>query len=334
MAHFLQREDQDILVIDQAYPRAASRVAAGMINPVTGRRYVKSWRIDTLLPFSRQTFRDLEKELDIQIYHERNIIRSLFNSREENDWQVRTAEPGYEAYLLDKAELGPYADHTVPAYSYGEVTHSAQVNLPLLIDRFREKLLAQKQIVETAFDHQKLKIYPDAVQYGPHRARGILFCEGQDAVNNPFFNHLPFRGAKGEVLIIRIPQVSFEKILKHRVFITPLGDGTYWVGSAYINEYQDDLPTEAGRQFLLDRLADILKTPFEVVEHRSAIRPTVKDRRPFLGTHPDSPRLHLFNGLGTKGASLGPFWAKAMSNYLVHRQPLDPAVDISRFSQA
>jgi glycine/D-amino acid oxidase-like deaminating enzyme len=221
-----------------------------------------------------------------------------------------------------------------PAFSYGEVTQSAQVNLPVLIDRFRQSLIQSDRILETTFDHQKLETSEHAVGYGVHRAKGIIFCEGQAAVDNPYFNDLPFRGAKGEVLIIRIPDTSFEKILKHRVFITPLGDGTYWIGSAYINQYTDDLPTKAGKQFLLDRLADILKVPFELVEHRSAIRPTVKDRRPFLGTHPHLSRLHLFNGLGTKGASLGPFWAKALCEYLTQGQALDAAVDIRRFAQA
>ena len=135
--HFLNKAGQRVLVIDQFYERAASQVAAGLINPVTGRRYVKSWKIDELLPFAKQTYQDFEEELSLSIYTERNIIRSLFNHREENDWQLRTSEPGYEQYLLDEADLGPYLEHTVQAFSYGEVRHCAQVNLPALTKAYR-----------------------------------------------------------------------------------------------------------------------------------------------------------------------------------------------------
>ncbi|MEL7021711.1 MAG: hypothetical protein AAGK47_08885, partial [Bacteroidota bacterium] len=61
-------------------------------------------------------------------------------------------------------------------------------------------------------------------------------------------------------------------------------------------------------------------------------RPTVKDRRPFLGKHPDFSRLAIFNGLGTKGASLGPYFAQQMTNHLLQQTALEPDVDITRFA--
>lgn len=331
MAFFLEQAGKTVGLIDQPDERAASQVAAGLINPVTGRRYVKSWRIDQLLPFAEKTYRAIEDRFDIKIYHQRNILRSLFNSREENDWLLRTAEPGYESYLLDTAHLGKYAEHTVPAFSYGEVSQAAQVNLPLLIDTYRKYLVENERIITGHFDYDAIEFEAEQVRYQQRSAKTIIFCEGHKAIHNPYFNYLPFRGAKGEVLIIRIADIDFEKILKHRVFIAPLGDQLYWVGSSYVWQYQDEHPTAQGKAFLLDRLADILQVPFEVVEHRSAIRPTVKDRRPFLGRHAEWPQLAIFNGLGTKGTSLGPFWAKALQEHLCEDKTLDPAVDIQRF---
>ena len=108
-------------------------------------------------------------------------------------------------------------------------------------------------------------------------------------------------------------------------------DGLYWAGSTCGRKYADGRPTVEGREYLEGRLRDILKLPFEVVEHRAAIRPTVKDRRPFLGRHPEYPQLALFNGLGAKGASLGPFWAKHMADFLIKNVTLEEAVDIGRF---
>lgn len=331
LSYFLEKAGKDVLVIDQPDPHAASRVAAGLINPVTGRRYVKSWKIDQLLPFAEKTYHDIEAAYDISIYHPRNILRTLFNQREENDWLLRTAEPGYEKYMLDRADLGPYTENTVPAFSYGEVQGSAQVNLPLLIERHRHQLMEKGRFLETVFDYSALKIKEDRIEYGDFSAKKLIFCEGHKSITNPFFNYLPFRGAKGEVLIIKTPEVTFHKIIKHRVFFAPIGEGLYWIGSSYNWDYDNPEPTAQGKAFLIDRLNDFLKTPYEIVEHRSAVRPTVKDRRPFLGVHPEISNLYIFNGLGTKGTSLGPFWAKALQEYLTEGKELDPAVDIQRF---
>lgn len=328
---FLQQRGCSVGVIDDAYPRAASQVAAGLINPVTGRRYVKSWRIDDLLPVARTSYRALEQALHISIYQELNVIRSLFNHREENDWLGRSGEPGYEDFLIDEVNLGAYAQFTEPAFAYGEVRGGAQVDLAGLILAYRERLEQESRFQEAIFDFGELDINGNRVCYADWQASAIIFCEGARAKDNPFFNQLPFRGAKGEALVVRIPGARFEKAFKHRVFIIPLGDELYWIGATYDGQYPDDQPTEKGRNFLEDRLRDILKVSFSVVEHRAAIRPTVKDRRPFLGRHPHYSQLVLFNGLGTKGASLAPYWARHLTEHLLDSQPLDPAVDIGRF---
>ena len=46
--------------------------------------------------------------------------------------------------------------------------------------------------------------------------------------------------------------------------------------------------------------------PFEILSHNSGIRPTTKDRRPLLGRHTTLKRLHLLNGLGTRGVLMAP----------------------------
>lgn len=331
LAYFLRKKGKTVFLIDPGQEGTASKVAAGIINPITGRRYVKSWRIDDLIPFAQHTYRSLESLLDISIYHPRPIIRTLFNAREENDWLLRTAEAGYEEYMLDKADLDAYAKHTERAFSYGEVQHTAQVDIALLTRAFREDLKRKESLLEEKLDYQQIKLHEEGVRYKTIEGKVLIFCEGAGAVSNPFFNYLPFGGAKGEVLIIGIKEASFEKILKHRVFIVPLSDGNYWIGSTYSWKFEDNQPTQEGLDYLKGRLKEVLKVPFEIKAHKAAIRPTVKDRRPFLGRHPDFPQLAIFNGLGTKGASLGPYWAKHMCSFLIDHTQLDKEVNIERF---
>lgn len=331
LSHFLLKKGAQIKVIDQFSENAASQVAAGVINPITGRRFVKSWRVDELIPFAQATYRELEKQLGISFYSPRHILRTLFNHREESDWLLRTDELPYQQYMAEEADLEAYAKHTELAYAYGETLKGAQVNVGTLVIAFRQMLKEQGGVQEEEFDYSQVTFLENGVQYKEETFDQIIFCEGYRATNNPFFNYLPFGGAKGEVLIVRIPNVQFEKLLKHRVFIVPLKDDLYWIGATYNWKFEDDQPTEEGGQFLEERLKDFLKVPFEIIEHKAAIRPTVKDRRPFLGQHPQYAGLAIFNGLGTKGASLGPFWAAQMAEFITLNIPLDKAVDIERF---
>src|ERR1700722_11248029 len=56
----LERAGISHLVIDERRPFSASRAAAGLINPVTGRRIVTTWMIDELLPFAVEVYGRLE----------------------------------------------------------------------------------------------------------------------------------------------------------------------------------------------------------------------------------------------------------------------------------
>ena len=331
LAHFLQKAGKTVFVFGQQAEDTASQVAAGLINPVTGRRFVKSWRVDSLIPFARETYRELGRQLNLSLYHERNILRALAGAGEENDWLARSMDPGYGQYILDSAELEHYSGKINEAFGYGEVQHSAQVDIGKLVGAYRRYLVEQGLYREEQFDYEKLEVGAQGVCYKGFSAGAAVFCEGRWASGNPFFNYLPFHGDKGEVLLVRIPGAGFGKILKQDIFIVPMEDGLYWVGSNYVKNPADGRPTAAGAAFLNDRLQQLLKLPFEIVAHRAAIRPTVRGRRPFLGRHPEFPRLALFNGLGTKGASLGPFWASHMADHLVNNVTLEEAVDIKRF---
>lgn len=333
LAYFLLKAGKKVLVIDNQHESSASKAAAGIINPITGRKFVKSWRVDDLIPCAKQTYHELETLLNIEIFHSRGVIRTMSTAGEENDWMARTAELSYAPYVSEQIDLGTYAEKTNRAFGYGEVLQGGQVNLPLLIEHFRKYLQQKSCIVDEVFDMKQMKILPESVRYKEFISTKIIFCEGAKANQNPYFNYLPFHGDKGEALIVRIPNADFEKILKQQIFVVPLSkNDLYWIGSTYERHYSHDKPSEKGYKYLYDHLQKLLKVPFEIIEHLAAVRPTVRDRRPFLGLHPKFPQLGIFNGLGTKGASLGPFWAKHFVDFLLENISLEKEVDINRFS--
>lgn len=330
LAHYLIAENQSVRLIDNNYERAASKVAAGITNPVTGRFFVKSWRVEELIPFADALYQELEDKLRIKFHHKKNFIRALDDAGAENDWLAKTANEGYEHYLVDIADASEFADKIHLVYGFGEVTDSAQTNLALLVKTYRAFFEKEGILYAENFDYQEIDFENEAVFYKEFKAKKIIFCEGAKGAENPFFSYLPFRLSKGEVLIVKIPNANFEKMLKHHIFLIPFGNEEYWVGSFYNRDFDHDLPTETARKSLLENLKATLNVPFEVIEHRSAIRPTITDRRPFLGVHPEIPTLAIFNGLGAKGASLGPFFAKQMSDFLVHQRAIEWEVSVEK----
>jgi glycine/D-amino acid oxidase-like deaminating enzyme len=187
-------------------------------------------------------------------------------------------------------------------------------------------------LLEEKFSFSDLAEESDSITYKDIKARKIIFCEGANAIQNPYFKFFPFQLAKGECLILRIEDFYSDRIINSEVLIMPLPEkNLYYVGATHEWYFDDDQPSEKGKNELLGNLSAVLKLPFEIVEHKAAIRPTVKDRRPFIGFHPEFPDIGIFNGMGTKGISLAPYFAKHFTKHLLYQKPLQPEVDIKRF---
>jgi glycine/D-amino acid oxidase-like deaminating enzyme len=118
------------------------------------------------------------------------------------------------------------------------------------------------------------------------------------------------------------------------MMIVPLPQtGLFWVGASYQWEYQDPNPSQEFREKMEAFLRSFLKLPFSIVDHLSSIRPASLERRPFVGMHPKFPRLGILNGMGTKGCSLAPYFAKQLSDHLIHGTSIEPLADIKRFTR-
>ncbi|MCF8243873.1 MAG: FAD-binding oxidoreductase [Saprospiraceae bacterium] len=331
LSYFLLLENQRVVVLDYPHEGRSSNVASGLVTPVTGRRIAKSWRFEELSRFAKQTYLSLGADLGVEIWHERSIVRALHSVFEENEWTRRSGYPEFQAFMNDAPDLSDIKGKIQPPHAWGELLNCAQVAMPLLVETWRASLLGLGIFFEENIDYQQIKEENGRVIYGQWSAKKLVFCEGAKAVQNPYFKHLPFLVTKGEVLIVRIPGLPAQRILKHKLFLVPLGNSLFWVGSTSHYEFEGASPSTGARVWLLKEVEKTLMVPYEVVGHLAGIRPTVSDLRPFLGVHQEHANLSIFNGLGTKGALLGPFFAKQMTEYLLGRSELEFEVDIARF---
>ncbi len=327
LAWTLQKQGVRVHIADGNLPGSSSLVAAGIINPVTGKRFVKSWRFDDFYPAAKSVYQTLEQELNIHIWSEQPMVRLLATAREANDWSARCALPDYDAHLSGSGDAGDWAGFVKPGYQYGIVRRAARVDFPALILAFRQKAIAEGFFWETSID------YETAGQL-TNEYDGIIFCEGYRGQENPFFPGLPWQLAKGEALLLRFRQDQaplIGQMLKKTMTLVPVGENLFWAGGSYQWHYPDLLPSEEERNFILNHLSEMLAVPFEIVGHVAGVRPTVKDRRPFLGQSDINSKVFIFNGLGTKGALLAPYWAEHFSEYFLEGKPLQSEVDIRRF---
>jgi len=330
IAWFLAQANKTFIILDDDHQRSSTKIAAGIINPITGRRFVKSWKIEELLPFAKQTYKAIEQATQLALFKEYEIVRFFQTNAEGNNWLGKTTYEGYEAYLSTKAltqDLTPYIKDTG---GYG-IVNGAQVAVGTLI-RFYQKYYTEKdQLRKENFEYKQLEIGQGQVNYKDIQAQKVIFCEGYSASHNPWMQQLPFESAKGEAFIVRIPNFKTAYIIKKTQFLVPLEEDIFWFGSNYEWDDLTDEPTEIGKAYLLERIEEILKVPYEVLEHVAAVRPVLKDRRPVMGLHPQHPEIGIFNGLGTKGTSIAPYWAAKYVQFLDGNGDIEAEVDFKRF---
>ncbi len=136
---------------------------------------------------------------------------------------------------------------------------------------------------------------------------------------------------KGEYITVKAPELKLKAMLKSSLFIIPLGDDLYKVGATYSREDYTINTTQGAKEELTLKLAKIISCSFTIVDHVAGIRPTTRDRRPFLGTLKDSSAKVFFNGLGTRGITSAPSLAKDLYLHLERGESLHKEIDIKRY---
>lgn len=328
----LRKAGVSFLVIDNHQASTASRIAAGIINPVTGRRLVKAWMIDELIPFIKQEYEAFGKTLGNTAISQQNIIEFFPNPFMRESFLKRLEEEN--SYLELPGNDTLYSEQFQYEFGYGIIQPAFTVHLETILPAWRKKLKENNNLLEEDPDASELKIGENETRYKDIRAAKIIFCDGIASARNPLFRNLPFAFNKGEALVIEAADLPVKNIYKKGIMLAPLQQpGCFWVGSNYLWEYENDSPSEGFRTETEKQLYSWLKIPFRVVDHLAAIRPATVERRPFVGMHPLNKNVGILNGMGTKGCSLAPFFAKQLAGHLLHQTPIMPEADVRRYKK-
>ncbi|MFK6999747.1 NAD(P)/FAD-dependent oxidoreductase [Flavobacterium oreochromis] len=308
----------------------SSRIAGGLYNPVILKRFSEVWKakeqIDSSIPFLNA----LQVKLKTNFVFPIPVFRKFASIEEQNNWFQACDKPNLSPFLSPKIIHKKYESITSD-FGFGEVLSTGYLEISSLIDAYINYLKAEDSFINERFDYKSIEFFEEYLVYKGMSYKNIIFAEGFGLVNNPFFNDLPLDGTKGELLIIKAPNLKLDVVLKSSIFILPIGNSLFKVGATYNWEDKTDTPTEEGKNELINNLKELIDCDFEIVQHFAGVRPTVKDRRPLLGTHPVYKRLHILNGLGTRGVMLGPWLAHNLFNFLEKGVELDRNISTERF---
>ncbi|MDZ7900554.1 MAG: FAD-binding oxidoreductase [Arcicella sp.] len=334
LAYMLMQEGQEVQIIDSETIPSSSKVAAGLYNPVTGRKLVKTWLADDIFPFLEDFYPKLEKELNAKFFHPIPIYRPFVNEDSQKYFKSDHVPDDFSDFAT--LEFENINHQNIVNSQLGGVTtkHSGWVDLKAMLEAFRGYFLSKGilQGTEPQGRYDTKMSWEIALRHSDLAVEKIIYCEGFNAINNPYFSYLPFSPVKGELLDVEIQNTDIQEVINQGAFVIPLGGNTYRLGATYSWHELDFLPTEQGKADLVEKYQKLMKPKMKILSHRAGVRPATKDRRPFIGMHPELENIGIFNGLGSKGVSLAPFFAKQFVDFLVNDKELYPEVNINRFA--
>ncbi len=319
-----------IRVIDSGLANSASFVSSGLINPLTGRNLSKSWMIDELLDYARKFYTQLEILLDQSLFQETEIKRKIPGVKEENDWLCLAGTCDYASYFPEQVPQKMDASVFEADSKSLSVKNGLLIYIQKLLESFREYLQKNKLILQEAFQYDELLMEENHSVYHDQTYDFVIFSEGAGALNNPFFNEVTIQANKGQCLILELELPGQIPVVSPGI-LTPYANKLAYLGSTYERDKTDRKGDVEGKAVLRNIMREMISIDPKILEHKAGIRATTPDRKPHIGRHHTYKNLILFNGLGTKGLSLAPYFANHLFDHILKGTELIPQVNPYRF---
>jgi glycine/D-amino acid oxidase-like deaminating enzyme len=330
LANELIDRGQRVLVFGDSNKRSSSMVAGGMVNPVTGKYLAKTWLIDELFGLLFDYYRNLEVEFKSSFFHQTGLFRPFPNEQSKTNFLNQIQKHNLQDYIEVQENPTAYSAHYSVVFGGMFTRKAGWLDVPVMLSKIKEKLMSRGTYQDTQFVHADLVIADSGLRYQNIFAEKIIFCEGYYATQNPFFHWLPFNPVKGETLLAKIKDYTIRPIVNQVKWVMPLGGEKVRIGATYSWHELDFESTEKGREELTTAVSKVLKSEYHIIDHQAGVRPSTKDRRPILGRHPKYDNMYIFNGLGTKGVSLAPYFVRQLLDFIFLKKDINPEANIER----
>ena len=331
IAFELEKKDKDFLVIDNNHKHASSSVAAGLYNPVVFRKPTLGFNIANVLPFALNKYEEIEALLAERFLYKRPYWKFFENFKTINNWEAKAADQKFKEYIKLPLKKEPIngVENELP---YAETKFTGNVDLPLFLSKSRDYFELKKCLVNSKLEEVSygLEIELKLSSQESLKCNRLILARGHQEGNQSEFAYSSVGSTKGDILIIKCPDLKCDYTLSRGFFILPIGNDSYKVGATYDWEDKSYIPSETAKVELAKRFENLVNLPYEIIKHETGLRPGAIDRRPLIGNHAAHKNLFIFNGLGSKGVLLGPYYANQLVNHIFEERPIDNEVNVER----
>lgn len=303
-------------------------MAAGLFNPVTGKKMSKTWMADTIFPYLHQFYADVEQYTGARFFYPMPLYRPFLSVEEQNGWMGRSADASLQHYIA-RVFVQPGVPGARDPFGGLLLRQTGYIDTEDYMAAVRRWIESEGVYHDAEFEEEEVSVADNGVAYRSWRARYLVLCQGHN--RGKWFGWLPIQPLKGETLDIRASWQA-SSILNRGVYVVPAaGSHLFKVGATYDFHQVEGGVTPHARAALEEKLGALLDVDFETVAQDWGIRPTVPDRRPILGHHPEQKNIVVFNGMGTKGISLAPYFSEILTRSLENGEGLNNDVDVNRY---
>jgi len=325
-AHQLTKNKKSFVVFSEG-KKSASQISAGIINPVVLKKFTTFWLAQEQLDFLKTSLNEIEEYTGANYLINASIHRIFHDENEQKLWLKKSKTEELLPFLNEdfkQLETVRNDFHT------GMVRQSARLH----VDGFFNDLLKyyedRSQLIKEKFDYTQLNTSDST--YENFRFKNIVFCEGMAVKDNPYFSDIQVIPNKGHHIRVRLSEPIPENItIKKKHFLFPLPDKLYFYGGTYDREQMHKEIDESAVEQLRKGLSEFYPNDFQVEEVYFGFRPTVKDRRPIVGRHPENKNLYVFNGLGARGILNGCYFSKSLYDFIENNIDLPREISLERF---
>ncbi|MEY4930002.1 MAG: hypothetical protein RI909_726, partial [Bacteroidota bacterium] len=291
----------------------------------------KTWMAETIFPELHRFYQWAEKKLGHRFFYPQPIYRPFLSVAEQNEWMGKSVDAALRDYVQEVFIQSRYGNQVYDPFGGIALKECGYLEVVSFLHHVKNYLVLNNAYTADRFDETQLEITTGGVRYRNMEAAKIIFCSGTAMQQSTLLSGIPIRLLKGETMVIELDE-SLELIYNRGVYMVPMGEkNRYKVGATYETKQLTATTTEAGRLELQQKLDELLRVPYRIVAQDWGFRPTTPDRKPMLGSLPVSENVIIFNGLGTKGVSLAPYFSGHLLDWLLGKIEIRPEVNINRF---
>ena len=328
LAHQLITQGQRVMVFDNDHIGSSSTVAAGIINPITGPRLSCAENFVERYEVAKAYYAKLEYHIKQNVFDEIKQLRQIQNDEQAHFLNKRLnsstqSNLNYKAFIKQSSNTqdSPFKQKDYPLIN---IRGTAIVDTKALLEATKVWLSSLYSYQKLAVHYENFNFDENSVHYQEFSASKVIFCEGYQAINNPWLRHLPFKLAKGEILTLS-NSAQLQTMLSWDKWLVP-HHASLKLGSNFDWENLELAPSKSVKQSLIESMTKHTNLNANVIKHEVGIRPSTRQREPFIGALPSLNNAYCFNGFGSKGCLLIPDYAELFCNHLLQNKPLPTKV--------